>query len=121
MKFLMAQEQGLSKGSKNLSGPITPGPRVLVSPFERHYLSHKISISSDEKRSSYPIKYNVKSGYKKILLTMQYQLSLLTVPIYYLPQPHVLCTIIYNSRDPTTLQDFCEFCCRVSSLRECAF
>ena len=60
----------------------TPGLWARVSPFESHYLPHKISISSDE-QNSITSRTKYKVALKKILLTMQYQLSLLTVLIYY--------------------------------------
>ena len=76
MKLLIAQEQGLSKGSKNLSGSAISGPRVLVSTFKSPYLSHRISISSDEQKLSYRMRYNVQSGSKNIKIKEKHNKSL---------------------------------------------
>ena len=89
----MAQKQGLLKGLKEFLCPATPGSQV-VSLFESHYLPHIILISSDEQKLSYRITYNVQSGSEKISINYAIPTIPLNFPIYYLPQPQVLCTII---------------------------
>ena len=74
--MLMAQEQELSKGSKNPSRPATLDPQALVSPFESHYLPHKISISSDEQNS-----ITSRTKYKVALKKIPINYAIPTIPI----------------------------------------